>query len=308
MRNAVAASGCEVAFVYHWEALAATRTLDVPRVAGVGDPSHLPHLYRWREQLPSVAALKGSTQIQAAVRREPAMMVELLNECTAYGAFAAHHAEWLRQRGATRCRYLRTPVPDDPGTDWAQARKPRDPTQPARFLLLVHLKGIATTNGLRVFTRMLPVLDRALGGMGYVVDVVGGGEPPGDLRAAFEHPAIRRHGHTDDPGPWLGQTDALIVPTSLPLGIRVRIITGFSCGTPIVTHNANARGIPELEHESNALLGDTPEELALAAVRIARDADLQRRLAAGSRHTYETSFSPRVAAGAIVQMLREAAA
>jgi glycosyltransferase involved in cell wall biosynthesis len=306
VRRAVAASGCDAAFVYHWEALVASRGVTVPRVAGVGDPSHLPRVYRWRREFPSRRSARDALHLQAAVRRQPAVMASLLEECAAYGAFAAHHAAWLRAHGARRCRYLHTPVPDAAGPDAAAARSDRPRDEPARFLLLGHLRGVATLDGLEVFGRMLGPLDARLGRGGYVVDVVGGAEPPPELRAVLSHPAVRRHGHTDDPGPWLRAADALLVPTSIPLGIRVRIITGFSYATPVVSHVANANGIPELADGRNALLARTPQGLADAAARVARDGELRRTLARGGRTTYERCFSPPAAGGAILRMLEGA--
>lgn len=304
---AVAKAGCDAAFVYHWESLAASRTVAVPRVVGVGDPSHLPALYRWRDAFPCRSSVRDGLRMQSKLRHQPAAMALMLEECAEYGAFAAHHAQWLREHGASRCRYLHTPVTDEAGPAWAEARRSPDPGSPARFLLLGHLRGIASIDGLRGLSRMLPHLDRALGADSYVVDVVGGYQPPPDLSHVFAHPAVRRHGHTDDPAPWLQGADALLVPVSIPLGIRVRIITGLSFGTPIVAHRANALGIPELDDGENCLLGDTPADLAAAAATIVRDGHLQQRLAHSARATYERSFRPDVAAGEIVRMLEAVA-
>jgi glycosyltransferase involved in cell wall biosynthesis len=302
VRDAVAEGDAEVAFVYHWEPLSASREVAIPRVAGVGDPSHLPRLYRWRAGS-SRRSLRSAAELQVALRRHPPAMAMLLEECAEYGAFAAHHAEWFRSHGAPRCRYLRTPVPDDAGPDWAARREPRATGEPVRLLLLGHMRGIVTVDGLEVFAAMLPELDRLLGRDGYVVDVVGGYEPPPGLRRIFDHPAVRRHGHSDDAGSWLQRADALLVPTSIPLGIRVRVITGFCHGTPIVSHSANALGIPELEHGVNALLGTSPAELAAAVVRLRGDPELGTRLEAGARETYERFFQPGVAAAEILRLL-----
>jgi len=301
---AVDDAGCDAVFVYHFEALAASRGIRAPRVAGVGDPSHLPVYYRWRESLPSREALRQSLRVQAVMRGQPKVMVELLEECSAYGAFAAHHAAWLRARGARRCEYYRTPVPDLGGPD---AGRRRIAGEPLRILLLGHLRGIVTLNGLSVFGEALPVLDRELGPDGFVVDVVGGYEPPQGFESVLHHPAVRRHGHAEDADAWLKSTDVLVVPTSIPLGVRVRIITAFSAGTPVVTHTANALGIPELEDRVNALVRRSPAEIAAGIVEIARDPALSERLRRGARATYERCFQPSVAAQAIVDRLDEAA-
>ena len=60
----------------------------------------------------------------------------------------------------------------------------------------------------------------------------------------------------------INSADIFLVPTPIELGIRVRIITGFSFGSLIVAHTANKAGIPELEHGHNCLLSDNPKGLA----------------------------------------------
>jgi glycosyltransferase involved in cell wall biosynthesis len=114
-------------------------------------------------------------------------------------------------------------------------------------------------------------------------------------------------GHTDDPSEELRAADVLLVPTSIPLGIRVRILTGLAHGSVIVSHTANALGIPELEHDANALLGGGPSELVAALART-RDPELGRRLGHAARRTYEDAFAPPVAARAIEELLSGVAA
>ena len=95
----------------------------------------------------------------------------------------------------------------------------------------------------------------------------------------------------------------LLVPTSIPLGIRVRILTGFAYGSCIVTHPANASGIPELADGHNALMRSTPEALAGAIAEALRDPALRAELRRGARETYERWFAPPVAGGVIEQTL-----
>jgi glycosyltransferase involved in cell wall biosynthesis len=297
----------DVAFVYHFEAIAASRSSLVPRFAAVGDPSHLPAYYRWRADWPRPRAFRAALRIQAFARHQPRLMAQLLRECDASGAFAAHHAEWLRRMGVASCVYLRTPVPDAVGDTWRAERGRYEDNHRPSILLLGHLRGIATIDGLRVFTRMLPSLERELGADGFTVDVVGGYDFPPELAERFSRPAVHRHGHVEEPDEWLKRADVLLVPTAIPLGVRVRIITGFSFGSCVVTHRANSLGIPELEHGKNVLLGETPEALAGAVIRAVRDPELRHRLQAGARATYERSFAPPVAAGRIVDILERIA-
>jgi glycosyltransferase involved in cell wall biosynthesis len=302
VRRAVSELGAEVAWIYHFEALAASRDLDVPRFAAVGDPPHLSALYRFRDELPHPRALRRIVRLRTQIRHQPRVLVRFLNECAGCGAFAAHHAEWLRAQGATACEYLRTPVPD-PGLGERVA------TDRPRVLLVGHLKGIVTLDGLRTFAReVLPRLEAELGADGFEARILGGYEPPDELAATLDRPAVRFLGHVEDPAGEFRSATVMLVPNSIPLGIRVRILTGFSYGTCIVSHRANVPGIPELAHGWNALVGGSGAELAEAVVRAIRDERLRERLEAGARRTYEEAFAPSVAAGRIAELLERIAA
>jgi glycosyltransferase involved in cell wall biosynthesis len=110
-------------------------------------------------------------------------------------------------------------------------------------------------------------------------------------------------GHVERPAEEFASAHALLVPNAISLGVRVRIVTAFSYGACVVSHRANAEGIPELEHERNALLGSSGEELADAVVRALGDDGLRARLGAEGRATYERLFAPPVAVGRIREEL-----
>jgi glycosyltransferase involved in cell wall biosynthesis len=154
---------------------------------------------------------------------------------------------------------------------------------------------------------MLPYLDDALGRDGFEVRIVGGYDPPPELAPLLEHPAVELHGFVPDVDAEFRDADVLVVPVSIKLGVRVRVLTGFSYGSCIVTHTANAYGIPELEHERNALLGDSPKTLAEQVVRAIRQPDLRVRLGAGARSTYERYFTPEAAGAALAETLERIA-
>ena len=301
--GAVEETGAEAAFVYHFEMLAASGGLRIPRLAAVGDPPHLSALHRFREQLPDPRALRGAVRLQAQLRHQPGLLVRFLSECEASGAFAAHHAAWLRARGATGCRYLHTPVPD-PGPPLAGGGSAERPT----ILLVGHMKGVVTLEGLRLFAReILPRVERELGPDGFEVRIAGGYEPPPDLARALDRPSVRRLGHVEGMEDELRAAHVLLVPNSIDLGIRVRVVTGFSFGACIVSHRANARGIPELDHGRNALVGDSPEALAAQVLEALGDPALRRRLGEGARETYERRFAPPVAVGELAETLERIA-
>jgi glycosyltransferase involved in cell wall biosynthesis len=305
MARTITGLGLDAVWAYHWESLAATATVDVPRFGAVGDPPLLSAWYRFRAEMPRPRALRRVNRLQTQARLEPPLLVRLLNECAATGAFAAHHAAWLRRRGVRGCAYLHTPVPDPAGAAW---REQRGVAEKPRILLVGHLKGVVTLNGLRLFASgVLPRLERELGSDGFEVRIAGGYEPPPDVARALNRPSVTFLGHVEGADDEFRSAHALVVPNSISLGIRVRIVTAFSHGTCVVSHDANAKGIPELRHEQNALLGSTAGQLADGVLRAIRDEPLRQRLEAGARGTYERWFAPPVAAGAISATLERIA-
>jgi glycosyltransferase involved in cell wall biosynthesis len=304
---AVEEAAPDVLWAYHWEAVAASRSLRgrIPRFASVVDLPQISAFYRWRASPGKLtrAGLSRLVWLQARMRLLGRLEAELLNECEASGNFAAHHAAWLRAHGAPACQYLRTPIEDRPGAGWKEARHSRRQGERHRLLLIGHLRGISTLEGLDLFAdETLPRLERALGDR-LEVRIAGGYEPPAHLRRALDRPCVRFLGHLEHPDDEFAAADALLVPTSVPLGTRVRILVAFSFGCPVIAHDANAAGIPELAHDQNALLAGNGSALADAFLRLVGDRELGDRLAASSRDTYERFFSPAVAGEAVARVL-----
>ncbi len=312
VRRAVEELAPDAVWTYNWDALAATRELRgvVPRMGVVVDLAHLPELYRFRREPKPLGreTLARALLLQASLRRLPRLMVRLLGECEASADFAAHHAEWLRRKGVERCRYLRTPVEDRAGDRWRAERDRLARSERPRILFIGHLLGTSTLDGLDLFAReVLPRLERALGPDGLEVRIAGGWQPPADIGTALDRPSVRFLGHLTSPDEEFSSAHALVVPTAIPLGARVRILSSFSFGCPVVAHTSNALGIPELEDGGNVLMGRNAAELADGVLRAIEDGELRRRLEERGRDTYERYFAPAAAGAAIEQVLESIA-
>ena len=304
VRAAIDRLSPDAVFVYGYSALAASARVARPRFAATSDPPHESlrgrMLRRWRERPNPLRVVREAIHLQAALRAYPRLAAELLRGCEAVGAFARHHADSLRRAGIP-CAYYRTPIAD-PGPPAAPPANDRP-----RLLLIGHLQGTATLDGLRVFGAMLPHLERALGPDGFEARVVGGYDPPSELQPLLRHPSVRLAGFVDDVDAEFCAADVLVVPVSIRLGVRVRVLTGFAHGSCIVAHEANAYGIPELVHGENALLGSSPAELAGCVVTVLRESEVAARIRRGARETYECFFTPAVAGGALAETLEHIA-
>ncbi len=305
----------DAVFTYHWKATAAMYGLNhVPRMAALGDPDYV--VYRYWAQLPREKEQPrgGSLPLRRRVlsivkslvdtHKHPKFMLRLLYGYDALGFFAAHHADWMRKNGMPHCLYLRTPIPDPIGLEWEHVRNVSRSRDKPKLLLIGHLRGTATLSGLYLFAReTLPVLEEKLGTDAFEVHIVGGDPPPADLAAALARPSVRLRGHIEPADREFLSSDVLLVPTPIELGIRVRILVGWSFGCAVVAHRANALGIPEMRHEENALLARDGRELADAAMRALGDPMLRKHLGRNGRRTYEQYFAASTAGARIITEL-----
>jgi hypothetical protein len=292
-------------FAYHWDSLAATHGLDIaPRFGAVDDPWHLPNLRRWQHAhpRPSRAYLRWSVTTLLGIGPVRRAMVALLNDCDGAGAFQAETAAWLRRSGARDCAYLHAPLVD-PCPDGVH-RVERD-GEPIRILLGPSQLGATSTSaGLRFFAeKVLPPLERELDTGEFEVHVVGAGEPPVELRRILPRDTVVLRGWVDEIEPEFLAADIQLSPTPFVLGKRMRLIAGWAHGLCVVAHSSEAVNLPELKDGQNGLLAADGPGLARALARAVRDPALRRRLGDAGRRTYEETFHPTVAAGALVGRL-----
>lgn len=309
VRDALAEVGADVAYTYGTPMAATLFDVAVPRVSVVVDLEHLPPVYRLRQEArPSPGFLLHAVDVLNSSLKIRRFMPQILSRSDLVVDHAAHHAGWLQRHGVPTARYVPTPVLDPIGDESADDL-PQRKSRPT-LLLIGHLRGTATTTGLKTLTSsVLPNLDEKLGRNGYEVRIVGRGveELPHQIRMHLERPNVVFTGHLDDPSAeFLGAT-ALLVPTPIRLGARVRILVGLSYGCPVVAHSANAYGIPELDSGKNCLLGNTGDELADAISEVFVNDRLRLALSREGRRSFDEHFAPKAAGDQLIDCFRQVA-
>lgn len=285
-------------FAYHWEALASIIEFkNCHKIVLVGDPMHLPFLFRGlyiseNKSKFSLTYLVHKYIELTSVRLMKRYMKILLNQGQFCGAFAAHHTYDLNKiTKRNNCKYVHTPTPDP----LSEVKNIKTKNNKFKIMHIGHLKGIATLYGVRdIAYSILPIIDKIIGSDNYELHIVGGyfDELDIDIKNILKsHKSVIIRGQVSPSDLEFLTSDLLIVPTSIELGIRVRIITAFSFGLTVVAHRANQKGIPELENEVNCILGDNPIELAEGIIKLYQDQDLIKKISIESRNTYEKYFS-----------------
>lgn len=281
---------------YTFRALAATHGLTrYPRMSVSVELDHVVRGLRWRQTpVTSGRLFVESVLWRLASRKHAAFVLDLARPCEAVVNLAAHNAQWLRQHGVPHCVYLPAPTRDAAGPDWQRRRDALPARSRPKILMVGHLDGMATLLGLRLFFReTLPILERRLGPEAFEVHLVGNYPKRPDMvnTVLRSSPAVKLRGYVEDVNAEFLSADVLLVPTPLELGMRTRILEGFSFGCCVVAHRANAQGIPQMRHGENTLLAGDGPGLAEAVLAALRDSDLRWRLGLLARQTYEQHFS-----------------
>jgi hypothetical protein len=283
-------------FAYHWNSIASISNSNIPKLGIVGDPIHLPYLFR-KEYSRRVFGskynlinLKNWVLEKTQIPRKKRFIDQLLEACNSSGAFAAHHAKEFMDRGIYNCRYYRTPV-IDPLKNVESISKP----DKFKIMHIGHLQGIASMAGVEILAfEILPELDKLIGSNNYELHLVGGffETLPDSIRTKLlSYPSLKVRGQISPPDEEFLTSHVLLVPTPIELGIRVRIITGFSFGSCVITHKANTKGIPELVNGANSIIGDDGISLAQGCYEVYRNVANRRKLEFASRETYKKYFS-----------------
>lgn len=288
---------------YHFEGLAALSSipnLRIPYIGLVGDPTHLALWYNFVGRLFQLnrTYVRRATAAILAQLQHPPFTTKMLNSATACGDFGAYDTDLYRKAGANGCEYYQSPLEDPLGPKWRERRDSFPKGEKPKIMLIGLLTGTATIDGLYFMMRdVLPVIEEKLGRNNFEIHIIGRGydDLPNNLKRLLDRPSIRIRGFVESIENEFLSSDALFVPTKIKLGLRMRILTGFSYGIPVVAHVANCVQIPEMIHEQNSLVGESGEDLANALIRIIQDKTLKRRLENASRELFEKFFYAPVA-------------
>lgn len=104
---------------------------------------------------------------------------------------------------------------------------------------------------------------------------------------------VRLLGYVPDIEPLLASARVSVAPLRFGAGINGKIGEALAHGLPVLTTTIGAAGIA-LRNGEEALIADTPEELAAATVRLYTDASLWQKLSDEGYAHVERNFSPRV--------------
>lgn len=287
----------DLVFAYHWNATFATR--GVPnRVCLLGDPLTAPLTVR--------ALLDAQTKTQ--IRRKLShylwrlrvialrmLMRAALRNCLRVFTFSAFHAVEIGRLIGRSVLSLPTPLPDLSKSRTPFQQRKRRGSEVFTILLMGQLSGTATRQGLQYFRDNLLEIFSPMISSGKVKIKIAGGPIEAALSTSWKSisdAGCQFIGHVFPPEIEYEKADALLVPTSVPLGNRVRILDAWKHGLPVIAHIANQAGMPELTHSENAFLAESALEFRAGVLRLMEEPEFARKLSSGGFETVRRNNCP----------------
>lgn len=118
-------------------------------------------------------------------------------------------------------------------------------------------------------------------------------------------PSIEVTGRVEDVRPYMERAAVYIVPIRIGGGTRLKIYEAMAMEVPMVSTTIGAEGLP-VRDNSELLLADTPEAFAAAVVRLLKDKDFAKTLAARAAETVREKYGWNGVASAFAQVCEDA--
>lgn len=221
--------------------------------------------------------------------------LDILNRYHAVGDVAANDAAYYISHNHPNAFYVPNIWFDRFNGTWPRLRDELESETPFRIVGNVgKLEATANTLGMDILgRRILPRLAQLMGSQEYSVDILGSGQSQAWVHHGLNRPEVRCLGFVDDIDQHLLSSHIFLCANNASaynVG-HTRYLHAWSLGCCLIVHKNAALAMPEIVHDQNALLGETPEHMADLTAQALADKTLRRRLGAGGYETFRTKFS-----------------
>jgi glycosyltransferase involved in cell wall biosynthesis len=249
-----------------------------PNARFVYDATHVEHLARYR-----LAKLTGNRPLLVTALRDRSAERDVVAAADAVIATSDEDADYFRQLVTDAAVHVVPAV---------EARGDRDDMATGIRAGIVFLGFLGVVENemavRRLIEKVWPLIEAELEPTSLTVV---GAAPPQWLRTVSEsHPRLIVTGHVPVIDEILREAAVTVVPLSGGAGVKTKVLQAFANGLPVVATAAGMRGVPAVDGV-HALLAESDDELAAAAVRILRDPDLGRSLASRASTLLREKFT-----------------
>jgi glycosyltransferase involved in cell wall biosynthesis len=174
------------------------------------------------------------------------------------------------------------------GTDTHYFAPQAEPPRRSSLVFAGSLKWYPNVSGLRAFRRRIwPTLKAEVTGLECIL---AGKSPVREVRAwAASDPAITLVDTPPDIRPWVAKGTVFICPVVDGGGTRLKLIDAMASGKAIVTTRVGAEGLG-IENGKQAMVAESDDEFIRMTLRLLREPELRKSLAANAREYAERHF------------------
>jgi hypothetical protein len=258
-----------------------------------------------RNELTGLKRALTQARLQGRERRHLARLRSLSDARN----ICALDAAWYDHNGVS-CSYLPNTWPDAYGDAWQSLRRTAESRR--RGIHILGNVGPLTATGnyygmSYLADSVLPLVERKLPTSDWVVNICGTAELPPSLDRLRRQSHVAVRGYVPDiDEEMLGNHIYLLLNNAGPYpGGYTRVIYAFSSGSCLIAHSRLAQSMPELVHDQNCLLADTPESIADLIAAAVRDPILRNRIGEAARRTYLDRYRPNLIAQNLLRMMTE---
>jgi len=272
---------------YHWNAISACAQIkNIKKIALYGDPLHQVISSRLDFSNNIIKKCIHFLKIKKVAR----ISANLLSKFDKNFAFSKGHSrDFLKYN--IKSGYIQTPIENKKKLKLINS-------DTIRILHLGHLRGTVSINSFKyMLFNFIPELIKILGNQKIEINVVG----PYSKNMLDSFPQfkneIRKYKFIRFIGPVFPvektflKNDLLLVCNEINLGIRIRILTAFSYGFPVLTYKSNKFGIPEIKNLKNCLIGNNAKQLAKKCLLIKNNPKIRKMISKNSIVLQKKKFS-----------------
>lgn len=249
-----------------------------PNARFVYDATHVEHLAAYR-----LAKLTGSQPLLVAALRDRPAEREIVAAADIVLATSDEDADELGQLVAG------TQVHVVPAVDVRSDREGVSTATRAGIVFLGYLGVFENEIAVRrLVEKIWPLVEGELGPIS--LTVVGAAPPEWLRNYAQTYPRLIVTGHVPEIDDVLRRSAVMVVPLSGGSGVKTRVLQAFARGLPVVATADGVRGVPVV-CGVHALIAESDDELASAAIQLLRSPDLGRSLALSASKLLDERFT-----------------
>ena len=275
---------------YHYEPLVAMYELNYKIFPMFGDPSQKIIENFFIKKINNSTSLKIIYKLQLKILTSilDRLFIKITKNCEKVFFFAAHYVEWSKNLGV-KSYYIRTPLYDN-----FKNNQNRKKNKKFSILMIGDLSGTVTKSGLDFFfLKIYPKLIKKIHEKDFEVNIIGRNFISYKKKYNFIN-NINFLGRVEPADKYFQKSDIILTPNIIDLGIRVRIITAFGYGCPVITHQSNKRGIPEIKSNFNALVASSSEKITNHILEIYKNIPLRKKISSNGKKTFKKYFTHNV--------------